>query len=53
MSYLILLLGGVWPRFKNKPDDYIPEKRWELVNVKTPISGVNFYVLVATNKPAV
>lgn len=53
MSYLISLLGGIWPRFKKKKDDGINKKRWELVGVETPISGVNFYVLVATNKPTV
>lgn len=49
MSYLIALLGGIWP--KNKENTVAPcVPAWKVTRISSPLPGVNFYVVSATNK---
>jgi hypothetical protein len=45
MSYLVALLGGIWPVSKQSISEEKP-KSWQIVRIDCPLPGVNFYVLV-------
>lgn len=53
MSYLISFLGGIWPKATENKRNKQERQQWGVVRVSSPLEGVVFYVLVATNKPKV
>lgn len=53
MSYLISFLGGIWPKATENKTKVQGKPQWEVVRVSSPLEGVAFYVLVATNKPTI
>lgn len=53
MSYLISFLGGIWPKATENKTKEQERQPWEVVRVSSPLEGVVFYVLVATNKPTI
>jgi len=53
MSYFLSFIGGIWPKATENKTNKQERQQWEVVRISSPLEGVAFYVLVATNKPTV